>query len=264
MNGSNPVPDLQTFVGDLKSSLAFLTRLPAGWLGIDPDVRPDFTRASGLFPVAGVLIGIAGGLVLLIAGAIGVPPLAAAALAVAATMGLTGALHEDGLADVADSFGGATPERRLEIMRDSRIGSYGAAALVLSLIVRIACLAAIVTVGALQAAIALAIAEGISRTALVRLWNEQPPAQDSGLAHDTGPPDHNAMVLALAIAAVLALVAIPAVGLRPALLAAVLAALATYIFTRLSAGAIGGRTGDTLGACQQVALAAWLIGAATV
>ena len=238
--------------------------MPAGWLGIDPDRRPDFRRAAALFPVAGVLVGIAGGLVLVVAGAIGVPPLAAAALAVAATMGLTGALHEDGLADVADGLGGSTPERRLEIMHDSRIGSYGAAALVLSLVVRVACLAAIMTAGVVQAAIALALAEGISRAALVRLWHALPPAQESGLAHDTGPPDQNAMVIALAIAAALALVAIPVVGLKSAVLAAVFAALATYIFTRLTAEAIGGRTGDTLGACQQVALVAWLIGAATV
>ena len=264
MNGSNPFPELDTFVGDLKSSLAFLTRVPAGWLGTDPDQRPDFRRAAALFPVAGVLVGIAGGLVLVVAGAIGVPPLVAAALAVAATMGLTGALHEDGLADVADSFGGSTAERRLEIMHDSRIGSYGAATLVLSLVIRVACLAAIMTAGVVQAAIALALAEGISRAALVRLWHALPPARESGLAHDTGPPDQNAMVMALAIAAVLALVAIPVVGLRSAVLAAVLAALATYIFTRSTAEAFGGRTGDTLGACQQVALVAWLIGAATV
>ena len=264
MNGSNPLPELDTFVGDLKSSLAFLTRVPAGWLGIDADQRPDFRRAAALFPIAGVVVGVAGGLVLLIAGAIGVPPLVAAALAVAATMGLTGALHEDGLADVADSFGGSTAERRLEIMHDSRIGSYGAAALVLSLVIRVGCLAAIMTAGVVQAAIALALAEGISRAALVHLWQALPPARESGLAHDTGPPNQNAMVMALAIAALLALVAIPVVGLRPAVLAAVLAALATYIFTRLAAAAFGGRTGDTLGACQQVALVAWLIGAATV
>ena len=264
MNGSNSFPDLDALGGDLRSSLAFLTRVPVGWLGIDPDIRPDFRRAAGLFPIAGCLVGIAGGVVLVVVSAIGVPPLVAAAISVAATMALTGGLHEDGLADVADSFGGATAERRLEIMHDSRIGTYGAAALVLSLVIRMACLAAIIAGGAVHAAIALAIAEGISRAALVRMWHSQPPAQLSGLAHDTGPPDHGAMVLALATAAVLALAAILVVGLRPALLAAVLAALATYIFTRLTAQSIGGRTGDTLGACQQVALAAWLIGAATL
>ncbi len=264
MSDRNPFANLDTFVGDLKASLAFLTRVPAGWLGIDPVVRPDFRRAAGLFPIAGLLIGIAGGIVLVIAAAIGVPPLVAAAVAVAATVMLTGALHEDGLADIADSFGGATPTRRLEIMRDSRIGTYGAAALALSLIIRIACLAAIMTTGVFHTAAALAIAEGISRAALVRLWNELPPARDDGLAHDTGPPDQNAMVMALATAVVLAVFAIPVVGLRPAVLAAVLCALVTYIFTRLTAQAIGGRTGDALGACQQVALLAWLIGAATV
>ncbi len=264
MSGSNAFHDMDTSFGDLKSALAFLTRVPAGWLGIDPTVRPDFRRAAGLFPVAGVLVGIAGGIVLIIAAAIGVPSLVAAALAVATTMGLTGALHEDGLADVADSLGGASVARRLEIMHDSRIGSYGAVALILSLVIRVACLAAILGAGAIHAAVALALAEGISRAALVRLWHELPPAAESGLARETGPPDHNAMVLALATAAVLALAAIPVVGLRAAVLAAIFAALATYIFTRLTVQAIGGRTGDTLGACQQVALIAWLVGAATL
>ncbi len=264
MSDANPFRDVDTTFGDLKSALAFLTRVPADWLGIDPDVRPDFRRAAGLFPIAGFLVGLAGGFVLLVASAIGVPPLVAAALAVASTMALTGALHEDGLADVADGLGGATAARRLEIMHDSRIGTYGAAALVLSLVIRVACLATIVGAGAVQAMVALALAEGISRGALVRLWHTQPAATASGLAHDTGPPDHNAMVLALATAAVLALAAIPLVGLRAAVLAAIFAALATYAVTQLTAKAIGGRTGDTLGACQQVALVAWLIGAATL
>ncbi len=264
MSGSNPFPDFQAFVGDLKSALAFLTRVPAAWLGTGPDIRPDFRRAAALFPLAGLAVGIAGGLVLALANAIGVPPLVAASLAVAATIALTGALHEDGLADVADGLGGASVAGRLAIMHDSRIGTYGAAALLLSLVIRIACLAALVSHGAVAAAIALALAEGISRAALVRMWHELPAARPDGLAHDTGPPDHNAMVLALATAAVLALIAIPTLGLKPAVLAAIFAALASYLFTRLTAQAIGGRTGDTLGACQQVALVAWLIGAATV
>ena len=264
MSGGNTFRDMDTSFGDLKSALAFLTRVPAGWLGVDPAMRPDFTRAAGLFPVAGVLVGIAGGLVLVVAHAIGVPALAAAALAVATTMALTGALHEDGLADVADGLGGSSIERRLEIMHDSRIGTYGAAALILSLVIRVACLAAIIDAGAIHAAVALALAEGISRAALVRLWHELPPAQDVGLARETGPPDHGAMVLALAMAAVLGLAAIAVVGLKAAVLAAIFAALATYLFTRLTAQAIGGRTGDALGACQQVALIAWLVGAATL
>jgi adenosylcobinamide-GDP ribazoletransferase len=263
-NGSPPFPDLDTFVTDLRAALAFLTRVPVEWLGTDASVRPDFRRAAAVFPLAGCLVGILGGIVLVLAHSLGVPPLVCAALAVVATMMLTGGLHEDGLADVADSFGGSTSERRLEIMHDSRIGSYGAAALFSSLIIRVACLASLMAAGAVHAAIALVLAEGISRAALVRMWHELPAARPNGLAHDTGPPDHTAMVLALAMAGVLAILGIPVVGLRAAVLAAVLAAFATYIFTRVTAQAIGGRTGDTLGACQQVALVAWLVGAATL
>ncbi len=265
MTDDKPFPtDAATIAGDLRSSLAFLTRLPAGWLGVDPDARPDFRRAAGLFPAAGVLIGVAGGAALVIGTAIGMPPLAAATLAVTATMALTGGLHEDGLADTADSLGGVTAERKLQIMDDSRIGTYGAAALVLSLLVRVVCLAAVAATSAWAAAAVLVVAEGISRAALVRMWHDLPAARMSGLAHDTGPPGHSAMLVALASAGVLALLAIPVVGLRPALLAAVFAALATYIVERLTAQAIGGRTGDTLGACQQAALVAFLIGAATL
>ncbi len=265
MQGDDPFPpDFGTVVGDLTSSLAFLTRLPARWLGVDPEARPDFRRAAGMLPLAGCLIGVAGGVVLIAATAIGVPPLVAAALAVAATFGLTGGLHEDGLADTADSYGGSTAERRLAIMADSRVGAYGATALILSVVIRVGCLAAIAATGAFAAAAILVIAEGISRAMLVRLWHDLPAARMSGLAHETGPPDHTAMLVALATAGVLALVAIPLVGLRPAVLAAVFAALATYILTRMTAQAIGGRTGDALGACQQVALAAYLIGAATL
>ncbi len=264
MNDNSFPPDFDTVIGDLKASIAFLTRVPAAWLGVDPEARPDFRRAAGLFPVAGCLVGIAGGAVLVIGMAIGMPSLAAATLAVAATVVLTGGLHEDGLADVADSLGGATAERRLQIMDDSRIGAYGAVALILSLLMRVTCVAAIAADSAWVAAAALVIAEGVSRAALVRMWHELPAARTTGLAHGTGPPDYNAMLIALATAGVLALLAIPLLGLRPALLAAVLAALAAYISTRLTAQAIGGRTGDTLGACQQVTLVAFLIGAATL
>ena len=266
MQGDDPFPpDLGTVVGDLTSSLAFLTRLPARWLGVDPEARPDFRRAAGMLPLAGCLIGVAGGVVLIAATAIGVPPLVAAALAVAATFGLTGGLHEDGLADTADSYGGSTTERRLAIMDDSRVGAYGATALILSVVIRVACLAAIAaTRRTLPPRPSSSSREGISRAMLVRLWHDLPAARMSGLAHETGPPDHTAMLVALATAGVLALIAIPVIGLRSAVLAAVFAALATYILTRMTAQAIGGRTGDTLGACQQVALAAYLIGAATL
>jgi adenosylcobinamide-GDP ribazoletransferase len=248
---------------DLKNAIVFLTRLPAHVVGVDPHKAPDFRRGARVFPVVGALIGVAGGAVLIVAAFLGMPPLVSAALAVAATMILTGALHEDGLADTADGFGGSTGERRLEIMDDSRVGTYGAAALVLSVVLRVAALAAIAGRGGFAAALVLIAGEAASRAALVRVWYDLPAARMSGLAHETGPPDENAMLIALATAVAIVIVtALPSIGLRATLLGCVLAAIATYGFIRLTARAIGGRTGDSLGACQQVAMIAFLIGAA--
>lgn len=248
-------------VGELRAAAAFLTRLPARATGADTSRAPDFRSGARVFPVVGALIGLAGGVVLVVAMALGVPAYVAAALAVAATAGLTGGLHEDGLADTADSFGGATTERKLEIMDDSRVGTYGALAIALSVTIRIAALGAVASTGAVRGALALVAAEAVSRAALVRVWHDLPAAR-TGLSTDTGPPDQNAMLIALGIAAVIAvLVGVPALGLWAALLAGGLAAAATWLTIRLTAQTLGGRTGDTLGACQQVALVAFLVGA---
>ena len=127
---------------------------------------------------------------------------------------LTGGLHEDGLADTADGFGGgATAERKLEIMDDSRIGTFGAAALVFSILFRVAALSSIAAFGPWRAALALVAAEAVSRAALVRLWHELPAARLGGLAHETGPPDQQAMLVALVLAAVIvALTVMPTAG----------------------------------------------------
>ena len=128
------------WLAEVKATLRFFSRLP-----LPPDSRePDFPRALRMAPVAGALLGLAAALPFLLALRLNEPPLVAAILGVAASVVLTGALHEDGLADVADGFGGGfSRERKLEIMRDSRIGAYGATALMLSLALRAACLTAL-------------------------------------------------------------------------------------------------------------------------
>jgi adenosylcobinamide-GDP ribazoletransferase len=189
----------------------------------------------------------------------------AAALAVATTILVTGGLHEDGLADTADSFGGSTTEKKLEIMDDSRIGSYGAAALAISILVRVLALGAVAAGGSWRGLLVLVAAEAVSRAALVRLWHDLPAARMGGLSNDTGAPDQNAMLVALAVAAVIAVVfALPGVGLWPTVLAGALAIAGTYGTIRLVSRTLGGRTGDTLGACQQVAVAAFLVGASAL
>jgi adenosylcobinamide-GDP ribazoletransferase len=254
--------DADAVFGDLRASAGFLTRLPPDWLGGPAATRPDFRRAARVFPLIGALVGAVGGAVLLLASWLHLPPLLAAALGVLATVAFTGALHEDGLADTTDGFGGGnTTARRLEIMDDSRIGTFGVIAVVFSILLRIAALTSLIALGPFRAALALVAAEALSRAAMVRFWESLPAAKLGGLASDTGPPDHQATVIALVLGVVIALGLIwPGLGFWPAILAIFLAGVATYMFARLSNDAIGGRTGDTLGACQQIALLAFLVG----
>src|SRR6478752_3033466 len=149
---------MNEWLDDLRTAVAFLTRLPMP----HPEgaMPANFVRARRMFPLVGAGIGGAVGLLCLGMRVIGLPDLAAAALALGASAILTGALHEDGLADVADGFGGGrTLESKLEIMRDSRLGTYGAMVLLVSFAAKLSALAAIpdgYVVPALMAAHALA------------------------------------------------------------------------------------------------------------
>src|SRR5437868_4014872 len=126
---------LRRVATDLKISVLFSTRLP--FAHSFTVMGADIARASWALPLAGALVGLLGAIAYWLAHAVGLPPLPAGALALATTLVATGCLHEDGLADTADGFGGGTTrERKLEIMRDSRIGSYGGCALMLSLLLR--------------------------------------------------------------------------------------------------------------------------------
>src|SRR5579872_4934442 len=129
-------------VKDIGIAVSLSTIVPVGPAA--PIRDGDIASASWAFPVAGLLVGLAGALVYAIAHRIGLPVEVCAMLALAATMLLTGALHEDGLADTADGLGGGkSREQKLEIMRDSRIGTFGVCALLTSIILRWSALAAI-------------------------------------------------------------------------------------------------------------------------
>src|SRR5260221_6271868 len=120
---------------DLKITILFCTRLPLRHSA--PIDSGDVARAAWAFPIAGALVGCVGALTYGMAFEVGLPPMTAAALALAATLLVTGCLHEDGLADAADGFGGGQHrERQLGMLRDSRLGTYGACALVMSLVLR--------------------------------------------------------------------------------------------------------------------------------
>jgi adenosylcobinamide-GDP ribazoletransferase len=230
---------------DGKVALAFLTRLPLP----GPAWHDGELAASvPLFPVAGALIGLAGGLVYALAAWLGLPPWPAAALALATTIGATGALHEDGLADVADGFGGGrTRADKLRLMRDPRIGSYGALALVLALLARAGALVALAEPVAVVTT--LVAAGAVSRAALPAVMVGLARARPDGLAAQAGRP-HPLRAVAAALIAVLIALALLGWPALVAVSAGVLGALAVAL---LASRQIGGYTGDVLGAIQQLA-----------
>ncbi len=244
--------ELGKWRSDLAVALSLLTTIP---LRQEQAAAPEHARATRLYPLAGLLVGLAGGGVHWLASAIGLPPLAAGLLAVGATILVTGAFHEDGLGDLADGLGGGRDKaRKLEIMRDSRVGTYGALALILSVGLRAAALAALTAPAAVTGA--LVAAHVISRAALPAIMSRTPLARESGLAADTGRPTPGHAGTALALGAIVTLVALDfGVGLT-AFLTAGLAALAVLWLARMQ---IGGYTGDVLGAIQQVAEATVLL-----
>ena len=243
---------------DLRTALGFLTRLPVPPL--EPDLGPDLARATRAMPLVGAAIGAFGAMAFWLAGALALPPGAAALIAVAATILVTGALHEDGLADTADGLGvSAEPARRLEIMRDSRSGAYGVLALIFSVGLRAAALAAIAAPG--PAAAALIAAHALARALPVAVMAWAPLARDDGLAAGTGhPPDEHAWT-ALGLGAVIALVFL---GLGAGLAALIAGGLAAFAAIRLARARIGGYTGDVLGAIEQLGEVAVLLAAAAL
>jgi adenosylcobinamide-GDP ribazoletransferase len=250
---------------DLVRCLRFYSRIPVPRLRAetDPHAPPDFATMPRLLPVAGAVIGAIGGAVLVAALAAGLGPFVSAALAVAALTLVTGAFHEDGLADTADGFGGGTtPERRLEIMRDSRIGAFGGAALVLAFGLRIAALAELA--GRLDPAAligAVVLAAAVSRCAGLVLMMRLAPARMSGSSYAVGQPTAATFLVAwtgaIGIGLLLGLAtALPFGGIALGLALAVAGAL---FMVRLARRLIGGHTGDVAGATQQVAeIAAYL------
>jgi adenosylcobinamide-GDP ribazoletransferase len=231
---------------ELKTGLAFLTRLPLG--DSQPVTGVDVARASWTFPVIGAGVGAFGALIYWIAHGLGLPAFVCAALAVAATLLITGGLHEDGLADTADGFGaGVTPGRKLEIMRDSQIGTYGVAALILSLLLRVGAIASLAEPG--LAALALIAAHAGARATLPAFMRRVPRARQDGLSADAGEPPQQSSAIAAAIGLVVLLLCL---GFSATLIAAVLLAAALGLMAWLCLRQIGGQTGDVLGALEQV------------
>ena len=185
--------------------------------------------------------------------------LPASALAIATTTLLTGAMHEDGLADTADGLGGTTREQKLDIMRDSRIGTFGACALAVSLMLRWSTLADIAEPHFVAAA--LIAAHVGARAALPAFMQLVPTARRDGLSSEAGRPPAPSAIAALILSVICLLFAFGVTGTIVTLLLLVLAGL---VLARLATHQFGGQTGDVLGAMEQVGEVVILLVAASL
>ena len=244
-------------------ALQLLTRVPVPrWVGWQPGWLNDSVRH---LPTVGLLVGGCGALVLTGAARCWPPPVAAL-LAVAAGVWLCGAFHEDGLADTFDALGGSVPrDKALLIMKDSRIGTYGAAALLLVLGLRVALLGALLQRGALPAALALVGANVLGRGCAVAVMAWLPYAGDA--EHAKAKPLATAVrpgsaVVAVGLGALIAagLAACDADGTARSWAVAGAGTVAVALAMRRWLGRrLGGYTGDTLGATEQLAEVAVLL-----
>ncbi len=231
---------------DITACVVFLTRIPIGVAGLDTG-RP-LARSAWAFGIVGALVGGIGTVVYAVAVGLDLGPLIAATLTVATMAATTGALHEDGLADTVDGFGGGRDRAaKLRIMRDSHLGTFAAVALFLTLMLRIAVLAALadpVAVGSI-----LVAAAATSRTVMVAMMAWLAPARADGLGAASGVPGSGALACGTLIAIAIAFAVTPAAVAVGILLAVAAAGTAVAWLARRQ---IGGHTGDVLGAAQQV------------
>ncbi|MFD1197436.1 adenosylcobinamide-GDP ribazoletransferase [Brucella gallinifaecis] len=251
-----------SFIRDTIRSLGFLSRLPlpAPWLESSSDSLKASVRA---FPLAGAVLGLLAGIALLISDYLNLPPLVSGFIAVGVLAAMTGGLHEDGLGDTADGFFGAsTRERRLAIMKDSRIGTFAALILIIWTGIKASLLAAIIDqAGACYAALALIGAEAASRAAMLPLWYGLPSARAGGLADGLGQPRWETVVCACTTGLFVLLVSVvPSAGFAGWIKVVIISSLVIFGFAKLCLVKIGGQTGDTLGAAQQIYSLAVLLG----
>jgi adenosylcobinamide-GDP ribazoletransferase len=241
------------------TATAVLTRLPVSPREADATTQQGTVAAAcWAFPAVGAGIGFIAGAVMVLAALSGLGTAPSALLALVAGGLVTGALHEDGLADTADGFGGGRDrDEKLAIMRDSRQGSYGIIALILTIGLRAAALYTIAE--PVEGALALIAAHAASRAALAPALYLLRPARDDGLGATAGRPRLATTLIAVAIGAVVALGALGPVRGGVALILMTAAVAGTAMLARRQ---IGGYTGDVLGAFEQVGEIVMLLAAA--
>ncbi|WDR06363.1 adenosylcobinamide-GDP ribazoletransferase [Devosia rhodophyticola] len=239
-----PVPGLRA---DFLMALRFFSRLPTGDATHE---IPDLNRIALALPFASLVIGVGPAALLLLTGWLGLPSYFGAALAVGAAVLVGGAMSEDAIADSADGlFGGATAARRLEIMKDSRHGTYGVAALCLFLVLRIAALGAIAMVNPLAAAGLWLGASVMGRSCALWLAASAAPARTDGAGATAGQLLKRNFAVGAGFALLIGFVlAAPFAGLLGLGLGLAIGLATILGWTVLCVRLVGGQTGDLVGA----------------
>lgn len=240
-------PD-RDIAADLVMALRFFSRLPTGTLPFEP---PDLSRIAVALPFASVVIAIGPALLLLLLSLV-LPSYFAAALAVGAMLAVTGAMADDALADAADGVvGGSTPERRLEIMKDSRHGTYGVAALCLYIVLRVVALGSIAAAHPFAAAAIWIATAVLARSGCLWLSLELPNARGGGVSASAGRVGRTSFGIGLLFAAIIAFIAAaPFTSLVALVLAFLVAGVIAWGWTEVCRKLVGGQTGDLIGALQ--------------
>ncbi len=247
MNAPNPTLFCLQYYTDLISAIRFLTRLP---FPMTTPPKRTIMLASWSFPIVGVIVGSFGAFSILLAHLVNIPTVAIALIALLFMAFLTGALHEDGMADIADGFGGGkNRDNKLSIMRDSQIGTFGALTLFAILGLKTIAISALLESESIWMASAAIIAtHATARASMVPVAYFLPLASESGLAQSAGKPHQSTVLISISIAVLISLVLLPILS---AITATIVSIATTAIIAILAFRQIGGYTGDVLGAVEQ-------------
>ncbi len=263
-HSEDSLPAASSILAEVAELVRFFSRIPLPKSGSRDDLNtaPDFRLCARSIPLAGIVISLPGMLVLLVLSQSNLSAAIVALLAVAVATAVQGCLHEDGLSDVVDGFfGGHTAERRLEIMKDSRIGSFGTVALVLSLSLRWLLLSMLLErFGGMGAALGYLAAETAGRVGMIWIWNTVPPAYHGGLSTRFGIPQNKAVSQAACYALPLLIITLFYLSFWQVATGAALSFVVVGALAKLSLAKIKGITGDVLGAAQQVGSLGFLLG----
>ena len=245
-------------------SLTFLSRIPVYKWGNTTFEEIEFDKCAYTFPLAGVIIAALPALMLLVLGVIGVNGIVNVTIVYIALIVISGAIHEDGLADSVDGIGGGkNVEDKLKIMKDSRIGVYGTIALIISIALRPILLWQVISESnVVSGAVALMVIAALSRGAMIWVWSAEGIADDeeTSLAQKFGTPDKDA-VMATALLCVPAIIALAIFcGIVPTVIAILMAIGVTMAVGKICVYSINTIRGDNLGAVQQCCEIAMYIG----